>query len=285
MINPYICRNSTKVYDSGEFSDSLRDNGYVILKNFYEKVKVRESRELFIAELNAVNFERKRKITNYPNLNLFWGDLLSFDSLRGLHYVFFQRELIDLIRTHFDGSNVFYWGDSSAQMGEGLRGFHKDNVARADGTHSDWGSDYSLLRCGFYFQDHVDNPGGLKVRDGSHEYPDIATGRIKDIYSEEGDLVVWNMRLTHSGNFRKLKFSDKNLDPSFETHLPSWMFRDEGSLRLSCFCAFGTPGAHLDSYLESMRSRPDEYEEHRKHSSKVKTTLFSNLNLMVAPNK
>jgi hypothetical protein len=57
---------------------------------------------------------------------------------------------------------LIYFGDSSYQIGTGLRGFHRDCIDRVYNSGPDWQSKYTLLRIGLYLQDHSDQPASVR---------------------------------------------------------------------------------------------------------------------------
>src|ERR1700756_2944358 len=166
--------------------------------------------------------------TDFPKADFLLGDVLAVRELEAYRYIFFQAEVLEAIQSILETRELVYWGDSSVQFGEAARGFHKDNTNRNDGKHDDWTRNYELVRCGFYFQDHVDHSGGLKVRLRSHDIPNHLDGRMADIPAEYGDLVIWNMRLTHSGNNKRLRLPLKlPLHPRLEEKLPTFLAAPE----------------------------------------------------------
>jgi hypothetical protein len=177
-----------------------------------------------------------------------------------MDYLFFGPELLAIARAVLRNEELLYWGDSSIQVGEAARGFHKDNVGRYDANHGDWQGDYSVIRCGFYFQDHVEHSGGLKVRLGSHLIPNHLQGPMADVSSRFGDLAFWSMRLTHSGNNRKLRgLSGIPLHPRLEAAAPKWLTLPEQLRRISAFCAFARPGPQAECYIQNMNRRDADY--------------------------
>ncbi len=64
----------------------------------------------------------------------------------------------------------------------------------------DWKSPYTQLRFGIYCQDHVEHTGGLNLKIGSHDIPATSSGETLYVKTRPGDLAVWSMRITHSGN-------------------------------------------------------------------------------------
>lgn len=243
---------------------SFRENGFVLLKGFLGSELRRPLRAALERRLEvARSREGILKFPEFPYAEFLLGDVLAIRGLEAFNYIFFCNELLDIVRKILGSSELVYWGDSSVQVGEAARGFHKDNVARSDPFHDDWNGEYGLVRAGFYFQDHLHHSGGLKVRIGSHNEPTHLAGRMLDVPTEFGDLLIWSMRLTHSGNNRKLKFPNRvTLHPRLEAVLPRMFTAPEQLRRAAAFCAFGRPGSQLDTYIRNMNVRAADYRKY-----------------------
>ena len=248
-------------YPSAQVLDRFRSHGIVVLKEYLAP----SSRDALRARLerrlqSALQQQGVLRLAEYPRADFLLGDILAVRELEDVDYIFLRDELLDAARAILGSEQLLYWGDSSVQFGEGGRGFHKDNVERSDASHDDWQGDYGLLRCAFYFQDHVSHSGGLKVRLSSHNIANHLDGKICDIASSYGDLVVWSMRLTHSGNNRKLRVIPRlALHPRVEAKAPGWMTLPEEMRRISAFCSLGRPGLQTRNYIDKMNSRNADY--------------------------
>jgi len=245
--------------------------GIVILKDYILPQRQSELRNIVECHLNAA---RSRggvmKFDEYPEADFLLGDILAIRSLAPFQHLFFSDELLQALRKVLGSEDLVYWGDSSIQYGAAARGFHKDNVGRYDPLHNDWAGDYGLIRCGFYFQDHANHSGGLKVRLGSHKIPDYRVGQMADIGSNFGDLAFWSMRLTHSGNNRRLRFLPNFcLHPRLEAAMPGWTTLPEQLRRISAFCAFGRPGPQTDCYIDNMNRRDADYRPYFQRALKA----------------
>lgn len=263
------------VYPMQRVVDTFKAHGLLVLKGYLpagtrDRLRSSLERALETARLAGAAIT----LREYPHADFLLGDILSIRALEEVDYIFFRPDLLDTARALLRSEQLLYWGDSSVQFGEGARGFHKDNVERNDATHEDWIGDYGLIRCGFYLQDHVRHSGGLKVRLGSHNVASHRIGPMRDVCSSYGDLVVWSMRLTHSGNNRRLHgLSGMSLHPRIEAIAPSWLTLPPQLRRISAFCAFGRPGPHTDSYIRKMIARDADYRPYFQRARKPGETL------------
>jgi hypothetical protein len=125
------------------------------------------------------------------------GDLLSNPRMRR---ALTDGRMIDVARKLLGSDEIVYAGDSSFTINSKQHGYHKDNADRNDGAAPDWQSRYTILRFGIYLQDHEKYTGGLNLRVGSHEQASLKTGKNVYVRNRLGDLAVWSLRMTHSGN-------------------------------------------------------------------------------------
>jgi len=255
-------------YPTEEVVGRFAAHGIVVLKEYLPPGSRDAMRSALESRLEkARHAEGVTTLAEYPAADFLLGDVLAVRELEGFDYIFLRPDLLDTARAILRSEQLLYWGDSSVQFGEGGRGFHKDNVERHDPSHDDWQGDYGLIRCGFYCQDHTEHSGGLKVRLASHNIANHLDGRMYDVPSSYGDLVLWSMRLTHSGNNRRLRaLSRVALHPRIEAVAPSWLIAPEAQRRISAFWSFGRPGLHTERYIEKMNARHADYAPYFRRS-------------------
>jgi hypothetical protein len=227
---------------------SFERDGFTIVRQAFSRTEVAQMRASVgrnVAALKeaGVMFKPANREAN-PK-----GDLLAWP---GLEQVVFDDRILDSVRPLVGRRDLVYFGDSTIQMGEGPRGFHKDNTNRTDATHPDWLSRYTLVRVGLYLQDHDWQSGGLKVRRGSHLHASNSFGRIHDVRVKAGDIVIWSLRTTHSGNAIKLRFLPPwiSISPRFEARVPRILQRPAAATRMAIFITYGVEDEHLKRYLE-----------------------------------
>jgi hypothetical protein len=174
----------------------------------------------------------------------------------GFRDVIVDGRLANVARTLLDTDDLFYCGDSSITVNSNQFGWHKDNADRLDGDAPDWQSDYTQLRFGIYLQDHTNHSGGLNLRQGSQNYPDLVRGKCTYMRSVPGELAVWNMRITHSGNGVILKDPEADCPPPGQVDkIP---MEDRAPLhenRIAIFAHLGANDAHAERYAEYLKTR------------------------------
>ncbi len=245
-------------------------DGFLLIKRAFSPDEIESLREdalAILAEQKAAGLTTTSGSVTHTK-----GDLLSMERLRKVivddRILRVGRELL--------GNKPVYFGDSSFQVGEGLRGWHKDNRLPDRFNHSaeDWHGKYTVIRFGLYLQDHASHSGGLGIRVGSHQPSRLVKllervpparlraqvassyGKAVLVDSEIGDLVAWNLRTTHSGNAVRLKsMSRTKLGTWFENIAPSWLRIEEEKQRVAMFFTFGVDGDHLERYLGYLKTR------------------------------
>jgi hypothetical protein len=210
-------------------------NGYTIVRDVYSAGEIKRLREAASASLGRR------------------GDLLANPLMR---HVLLDGNFVAIARRILGTDDIWYSGDSSFTINSKQRGFHKDNVDRQDPNGPDWNGRYTLLRFGIYLQDHWRHTGGLNLRAGSHNTADHAYGRNVYVRTRVGDVAVWSMRTTHSGNGVLLKFPRwVHPEPARIPRIPAWAVAPHDGDRIAVFAALGPRDAHHDRYVEYMKTR------------------------------
>ena len=236
-------------------SSHFKNEGYVVKRSVFSVGEIETFRERVHDqfELDKKSGLTRDIVTKHADLHLARGCLLS---KKNLYEILLDPRIIQFAQELLESEKVIYWGDSSYQIGTGMRSFHRDSVHKADFDGPDWKIPYSLIRIGLYLQDHSKHSGGLKVKPGTHVREN---GPAVFVDTRPGDLVAWNLRLLHSGNAVKLKwlpFVSINY-PRLENGVPSFLKREQERERMSLFMTFSSESLHLYRYI-------DEYQLKRK---------------------
>jgi hypothetical protein len=235
---------------------AFRARGYAIVKGLFDPDEVRRLRA--VARETVAAAEREGRAGSDPGsegtIRGGPGDLLSMPSLC---HVLLDPRVVGVARELLGGQPQ-YFGDSSVRVGKnGVRGWHRDNVNRRRWRGGpDWQDPYPLLRCGLYLQDQARHSGGLALRPRSNRPGLVRPTLPRLVDAAAGDLVVWELRTVHSGEAVRLRgLSGLPLHPRLQTLLPQGMRVADDGERIVLFMTFARPGAHLDHYLDYLRSR------------------------------
>lgn len=246
-----------KASNSSTFRDSshFKDFGYEVKHSVFSVGEI----EIFRSKVyEQYEIDKSLGLTfnegAESNLRLADGCLLSKAKL---HEILLDPRVIQFARDILRSEKIIYWGDSSYQIGDGNRGFHRDCVDRKDFNGPDWRSPYTLIRVGIYLQDHSKHSGGLRVKPGSHE---SATGSPVFINSKPGDLVAWSLKLLHSGNAVRLRWlsSLSIKDTAIENRVPSFLKKEQECERIALFITFGLDSPHLYRYISEYQLKRNE---------------------------
>ncbi|EWT01587.1 hypothetical protein N865_09900 [Intrasporangium oryzae NRRL B-24470] len=151
---------------------------------------------------------------------------------------------------------VLYGGDSSATINGVIRAWHKDNTDREDSEAPDWDDRYTQLRFGIYLQDHTQHTGGLNLKLGSHDRCDLSSGETIYVKNEPGDLLVWSMRMTHSGAGTLLKDPTARFpEPKEWNAFPAEQIAPAHDERMAVFVHLGADDKHGRRYLDYLKTR------------------------------
>ncbi len=218
--------------------DAFWKNGYTIIRNVYTAAQIEE----FRASANA-------------SQNQGVGDLLSNPRMRR---ALTDGTMVEIARQILGSDDIWYSGDSTYTINSGQRGFHKDNTDRNDVNAPDWQTDrYTVLRFGIYLQDHTRHSGGLNLRSGSHDVAANNVGENIYVRTGVGDVAVWSLRTTHSGNGALLRWPpNATVEPRMVKKLPKWKAKGVGTeQRMAIFAALGLNDAHHDRYVDYLKTR------------------------------
>ena len=227
-----------KIPEISEFNTFFKDHGWIHIKNVFSEEEIQKLREGSY-KMKAQNFK---------------GDVLSFPSTSKLIY---DDRIISVVRVLLETDKPVYFGDSSGHhIGNGPTGFHKDNPDKFNGENEDWQTDYSIIRLGIYCQSHDTYSGSVALRDKSHNSVNCEIGKPFLANNNEGDLLIWSLRTSHSGNSLRPKlFPDLFIHPWWYGKLPKFLFKGQQKERIAYFMTYGKDDNHLRRYLTYLLSR------------------------------
>ncbi len=247
--------------------DAFRKRGYTLVRQLLDTQEVQQLRSL--AKEAITQGEREGRISpSRGKEGTLWngGDLLGIPAVR--HMLLDQR-VLGIVRELLGDGEVVYFGDSNLRIGKnGERGWHRDNVDRRRywhrhnvdgrrwGSGPDWSGEYPLLRCALYLQDQSRHSGGVALRPGSNRPGLVRPTLPMLIDAHAGDLIAWELKTVHSAEVVRLRWLPGfPLHPRVQTWLPQGLRVPEETSRTVLFMTFAHAGAHLDRYLDYLKSR------------------------------
>ena len=284
LILRFVCRDGSCSLALGTAAEMWRRDGYLVRQGLLQESEVVELRRRALELARRFHGE---EIINKP----IPVDLLSEPLFRPLildpRILGLARELI--------GPRLVYCGDSKITI-QNIRGrFHKDS-SPAGVWPSAEGYDpfdpregpYDVLRIMLYLQDHREFAGNLRVRRGSHgqpvvhhvtwprdvffwmsgrlrSFPGLPSGKRVNLNTAPGDVVAFNLRVSHGINAIRLKgLPGLCLDPKIERFVPHRLRAPELRERVAVLITFGAPGVHLERYIQSRMKRFSSNDRFRK---------------------
>lgn len=173
-----------------------------------------------------------------------------------LKHVLTDGRMAQVAQKLLDTDTVIYGGDSSATINGKIRAWHKDNTDRLDRDAPDWDDQYTQLRFGVYLQDHTEHGGGLNLKVASHVICDLTSGETIYVKNNPGDMLVWSMRMTHSGAGTLLKDPKARYpEPNEWNAFPPDQYAPEHDERMAIFAHIGADDKHGRRYLDYLKTR------------------------------
>lgn len=174
------------------------------------------------------------------------------------------------------GGDLVYFGESNISMVKRSRHMHNDSK----NDDFDFSKPYPVVRVGLYLQDHETYSDGLKLRPGSHKkycvdkygvkrafnflkrtrnLSALYTGRSINVPSRPGDLLIWNMRIHHSGHAVRVKgLKNHSFHPWIEERIPAFFHHSNHKKRYVIFASYGAPSKQLENYIKNRVQRSNK---------------------------
>ena len=241
----------------------IQKDGYVIISNFLSSNEILNFR-------NCISNQKRKESLSIEGLNSFP----------------IEKKITDIIK-NIVGDKLFYPFLSKpvnelyeSQGGKSL--MHNDVHEEIEDYNYD--KTINIYNTGIYLQDHDELDGGLKVRPGSHQkicienltfllkmkriirlifkkpknlryfqiFRTLLPYKSKNLKIKAGDLVIWNLRLHHSGNAKRLKFfKNFSLSTYIENFLPDFFTLKNKVDRMAIFTVYIGECDFKDKYINT----------------------------------
>lgn len=213
-----------------------------------------------------------------------------------------NEKILTIAKSLLGSNEIMYFGKSTIfnEVNKNVGNFHHDAKIINDDRKND---EFPVIRFALFLQDHAKYSGGIKMRLGSHKYK-ILKNKINifsfafklcknllirkskkdrlinlefpsfslspstksvNMSSEEGDLIVFNLRTYHCGRFVRFKYLPKLvLPPIIERYLPKFLQVPREKDRYALFIDYARRFSRLDEYILNRAHGPEK--EHYKNS-------------------
>ena len=112
------------------------------------------------------------------------------------------------------------------------------------------------MRLGVYLQDHSKHSKGLCLRTESHLNQKLNKGKIINVKSEIGDVVIWKLTTTHSANADVISlFPNYSFHPRIARRFPNFLKQKYRKPRIAMFMCFGKQDNYSKEYIEYLKTR------------------------------
>lgn len=99
----------------------------------------------------------------------------------------------------------------------------------------------------------------LKFLKRTRNFRALFTGRSINMPTKPGDLLIWNMRIHHSGFAVRVKgLKNHSFHPWIEDRIPSFLHYPAPEKRSVIFASYGAPSGQLENYIRNRVQRPDK---------------------------
>lgn len=250
-----------------EIVSSLKNNGFVVIRDIIKKEYIFQSREV------ARNHLKKNGIyislgKSQPNASV---------EIKELSNIFSNANILRLFNLIFDKKKYCYTNHADVHLNI-LSGWHKDSGEDYGGYFDgDYFNDTEceVYKVAIYLQDTRFTNDGLTVKAGSHKgIKDNYKNNIIKLNTMVGDIVIFDVRLSHKGRsedtiekvirifdkYYRLFFIKKNIY-KYKTvfnYIGNMYFKlKQRSNRYSIFFTFGKDNDHTKNFSKNNMSRQE----------------------------
>ena len=178
---------------NGNITQSLVTDGYVIIKNVLLSDEIKGLKNtikdhfLYGGVKTPLGLTQPNAAVGVPDIN----------------WLFYHPKILAVMRQLLGQEEIMFTSHCDLHC-RTLSGWHKDDgMTVMEGGYFGFPAydqeDCKVYKVAVYLQDHNHNKAGLTVRKGSHKLPDINQGEEVYLKTQAGDVVIFDVRLTHTG--------------------------------------------------------------------------------------
>jgi hypothetical protein len=237
---------------TGARANALATDGYVVVRQVLSPTEVARLR----SEVHAVLDQKGKPLDGSSVLPNAAAEAPS------LSWVFAHERIVDAVRNNTNLQKLVFTAEADVHRNFLLGTWHKDsgegNLPRGyfdcDAMSAD---DCLVYKVALYLQDHLDG-SGLTVRPGTTHQPDLAVGDAEAVTVRAGDMILFDVRITHRGTeptkvdsaINKLqgRLNWRSLG-SVSPILRRWKYKLTNKPdRLAVYFAFGAPNERSETF-------------------------------------
>lgn len=240
---------------------ALDDDGIFVVRNALSQNEISDLRDIVRGHLSRRGLRFSLGKTQ-PN---------AAGELPELAFIFAHPGILSVVKQVIGETDVVFTGHCDIHMNM-LSGWHKDSGETVPGGYFTGpymtAADCRVYKVAVYLQD-TGRRDGFTARLGSHRHTDLSIGDKVNVQSRAGDIVVFDVRITHTGQLpdpveKGLKGLSLALnrrerdreDPTGVSRLKAVYWKLIGRRdRLSVFFTYGAPNAFTYDFAEANMNR------------------------------
>ncbi len=182
---------SSALQPAEDMRRAVDDDGIFVVRNVLASDEIAELRNLLLGHLPRRGLRFSLGKTQ-PN---------AAEKLPELAFIFAHKRILNVIKQVLGENNVVFTGHCDIHMNM-LSGWHKDSGETVPGGYFTGpymtAADCRVFKVAVYLQD-AGRRDGFTARLGSHRETDLSVGEQVKVQSRAGDIVVFDVRITHIG--------------------------------------------------------------------------------------
>ncbi|MGK7955418.1 MAG: hypothetical protein AB4063_09180 [Crocosphaera sp.] len=273
-------------------TQSLVTDGYVIIENFLPSKDIKRLREILKGHFLDGGVPTTLGLTQ-PNAAV---------EVPDINWIFYHPKILAMMRKLLGQEEIMFTSHCDLHC-RTLSGWHKDDgMTVMEGGYFGFPAyaqqDCKVYKVALYLQDHYYNQGGLTVRKGSHEFSDINQGEEVYLKTKTGDLIIFDVRLTHTGqkDVVPLKFLQKpnyvvkkglskifKIPPQKVNQYLKQIYDNLFGDRLSIFFTYGLPNEYTRNFaINNMKRQLQQNQNSHLFLSAESRKKFLDNNVILA---
>ena len=181
---------------------SLKEKGYIIIKNFYSVEVINKMRKIIFNEMIL-----KKNMYSFSDRSGSKPDFINDRSYKKLLPFIRFNDIYKIMQCIFNGlfrfcshndigiNRIVDWHKDT--LNNQYKKYQRTNIW----TELENGEKHEIYKVLIYLQDHSKNNDGLMLIEDSHLIPNIYIdhNKLKQIHSNLGDIIIFDQRITHRG--------------------------------------------------------------------------------------